>query len=930
VSAAGPYRLPSARADRAIEFHFNNRRMCGIEGDTVASALLGNGVRVVARSFKFHRPRGIFSAGFEEPNALLQLHSGNEAIPSVRAPLTPLRPALEVFTQSGWPAVRPDLLRILDFAHPLFAAGFYNKTFKWPTWRTYEPLIRRLTGLGRVPPGSDPDRYETRHTHCDVLVIGGGPAGIEAALSHASSGAEVLLVEQRGTFQGDATSLTGLSNVRLLPRTAAVAYYDHDLVTLAETTHEARQANSPRERLWLVRARRVVLATGTIEQPLIFSNNDRPGVMLAGAALRYLRDHAIAPGRQVLLATNNDSAYGVARALQSAGVAVRGVIDSRAQVPASALEALGSLQIRSFPASIPVDTAGFGALKSVTVGRLSADQRRVESRQTFTCDALLVSGGWSPVLHLFAQAGGKLTFDEPSGAFRPASDHPSIEIAGEAGRPPSGSLGLRISPVGNPARQWLDLLHDVTVADIQLAIRENFTAVEHVKRHTTLGMAADQGKIGQAPAAEVIARTRGIRPAQLGHTTFRPPFVPVTLGTLVGRNVGEFFAPTRRTPLHAVQAEAGALFADYGEWRRSAAFPRDGKCSEQSISREVQLVRNRVGLYDASSLGKIELAGPDALEFADRFYVNDLLSLTPGRTRYGIMLRETGVIFDDGTIVMLDTDRVLLTTTSGGAGRVAAWLEEWRQCEWPQLRVVVVPVTEQWATVALSGRHARAVLERLKPGCDLSNDAFPHLSLRQTRLLGHPTRIQRVSFSGELTYEINVPSHAGPQLWAALQEAGRCFGIAPYGVEALLHLRMEKGFLHIGTDTDGTTIPDDVGFGRPAAAKGRHYIGKRSLSLPEHVRPDRLQLVGLRSEDSRALPVGAHLLLTGSQDPTDGWITSAGLLSGTGTPIAMAMLRAGRAHLNQVICVHDAGRVVATARIVAPVFYDIAGERCHG
>jgi sarcosine oxidase, subunit alpha len=405
--------------------------------------------------------------------------------------------------------------------------------------------------------------------------------------------------------------------------------------------------------------------------------------------------------------------------------------------------------------------------------------------------------------------------------------------------------------------------------------------------------------------------------------------MPVTLGTMVGRNVGPFFAPSRHTPLYALQADAGALFDDFGEWKRAAAFRRPGESREQAMIREVKLVRNGVGLYDASPLGKIELVGPDALDFADRFYINNLKTLKPGRARYGLMLRETGVIFDDGTVVVLDDDRVLLTTTSSGAGRVAAWLEEWRQCEWPDARVVVVPVTDQWATVALTGAHARTVLERLKPVCDLSNEAFPHLSFRVTQLLGNEARIYRVSFSGELTYEINVPAHKGASLWASLQEEGDSLAIEPYGVDALLHLRMEKGFLHVGADTDGTTVPDDVGWGKAASTKLRHYVGKRSLTLPENMRPDRLQLVGLMGDGPAALPVGAHLRLPDSQEVTDGWITSAGRSSTDGKSVAMAMLRAGRRQMDQVATVHDDGRIVATATVVKPMFYDPTGARMN-
>ncbi len=923
MSKPGPYRIKSRLGAVPIEFRFNGRTLRGIEGDTVASALLANGIRVVARSFKFHRPRGVLSAGFEEPNALVQLHTGSRAIPSARATLIPLQQNLEVFSHCGWPCVSHDLLRIIDFVHPLFAAGFYNKTFIWPNWKAYEPIIRKLASEAKAPTGSDPDRYETRHAHCDVLIVGGGSAGVQAAMAATVSDQRVLWVEQKATFGADISRLTALPNVQLLPRTIAVAYYDHDLVALVESVQGSGGA-VPRERLWLVRTKKVILATGAIEQPLIFTNNDRPGIMLAGAALTYLRRHGVAPGRQVVVATNNDSAYSVARDMQQAGVDVVAIVDSRSP-PMELASEMRALPLRVIARSIPIDTAGFGALRQVSIGHIGS--RGGDDVEKIACDALLVSGGWSPTLHLFAQAGGKLKFDPALRTFVPVASHPSIEIVGSAARASEGELGERLSPVGNPARQWVDLRHDVTVADIDLAVRENYTSVEHIKRYTTLGMSLDQGKVGQSPAAEVIARSRRIEAAEIGHTTFRPPFVPVTLGSLVGRNVGEFFAPTKRTPMHAQQAKSGALFEDYGEWKRAAAFLKRGESREQAVHREVLLVRNGVGLYDASPLGKIEIIGSDALDFADRFYINNLANLNPKRVRYGIMLRETGIVFDDGTITVLDDDRVLLTTTSSGAGRVYQWLEEWRQCEWSGIKAVVVPVTDQWATVAISGQHARSVLERLKPECDLSNEAFPHLGVRVTKLFGSEARIYRVSFSGEQSYEINVPAHKGPDLWAGLLEAGDSFGIEPYGVEALLHLRMEKGFLHVGADTDGTTVPDDIGFGKPASSKQRHYVGKRSLTLPEHVRPDRLQLVGL--EGTTALPVGSHLRLPNSNEPTDGWITSAGLLSTTATPVAIAMLRAGRSQLGTVVNVYDAGRVVTTATVVAPMFYDPAGARMN-
>jgi sarcosine oxidase subunit alpha len=491
---------------------------------------------------------------------------------------------------------------------------------------------------------------------------------------------------------------------------------------------------------------------------------------------------------------------------------------------------------------------------------------------------------------------------------------------------PAQQVGPRVSPLGPAHRQWVDLRHDVTVADLELAVRENLRSIEHVKRYTTVGMAADQGKTSHLPALEIVARLRGIHPADLGHTTLRPPFVPVTLGAIAGRAVGERFAPWRELPMHDWHMAHGALMEDFGEWKRPAAYLRPGETRLEAVRRESRAVRTAAGLFDASPLGKIEIHGPDALNFLDRFYINDLTTLHPGRARYGLMLRESGVLFDDGTVVQLGPQRFLVTTTSGNAGRVASWLEEWHQCEWPHLSVVILPVTEQWACLSLTGPYARDVLRRIDTTVDFSASAFPHLALREGMLMGHPARIYRVSFTGELTYEINVPAAAGPEIWGALMQAGDPDRLQPLGLEALLALRLEKGFLHLGTDTDGTTIPDDAGWGKVAANKRADFIGKRSLLLPEHVRPDRPQLIGLTADTD--IPVGSHLRLSDSAEVTDGWVTSTGRATWSGEPIALALLRGGRQHIGKEVTVHDFG-AISRARVVKPPFYDAAGERMH-
>ncbi len=942
----GPFRLPRGGLidrSRTVEFTFDGRSLRGFVGDSLASALLANGIRVVGRSFKFHRPRGVFCAGIEEPHALVRLGSGAHAVPSVRATLVPIHDGLQAFSQSGWPSVSFDVLRALDFAAPVFAAGFYNKTFIWPSWKPYEPVIRRLAGLGRAPTGPDPDRYEVRNAHCDVLVVGGGVAGIRAALVAARAGQRVILVDQDtelgGQSRWDGSSIDGEPaaawfdhsldelrrepECRVMTRTLAVGCYDHKVVTLIESCKPGATA---RERYWVVRTERLVLATGGVEQPLVFCNNDRPGVMLAGAARRHLVCHAVAPGRRIVIATNNDSAYAVARELQQAGVAPVALLDSRAHVPTEHLAQMQALSIPVHAGCMPVDTRGFGALSSVKFSRLAADGGR-EHSQWLTCDALLVSGGWNPALHLFAQSGGKLIYREASRALEPASGVAGIEIVGSAaGDADTTSLGPRVSAVGSTTRQWVDLLHDVTVSDLELAVRENFASIEHVKRFTTVGMAADQGKTSGPASLEIIARLRGCSASELGHTTLRPPFAPVSLGAIAGRAVGDRFAPSRLLPMHDWHSAHGALLEDFGEWKRPAVYLQRGESRLDGVTREARAVRTAAGLFDGSPLGKIEVQGPDALEFLQHFYINNLATLKPGRVRYGLMLRESGVVFDDGTVVMLAPDHFVVTTTSGNAGRVAAWFEEWHQCEWPQLRVALTSVTDQWATVSLAGPRARDILMKLDSDIDVSPAAFRHLEMREGRLIGRAARIYRVSFTGELTYEINVPAQAGQDLWEALLEAGRSHDLQPFGLDALLLMRLEKGFLHVGTDTDGTTVPDDVGWGKVAASKTSDFIGKRSLRLPENVRVDRLQLVGLVG--STDIVVGSHLRLMRSDAVTDGWVTSAGRAVLTGEPIALALLRGGRQHVGAQVSVHDAGNVTG-AKVVDLPFFDPAGDRVN-
>lgn len=963
MSNSGPFRLATGGLIdrcRPLEFRFNGKKLSGYVGDTVASALLANGIRTVARSFKYHRPRGIFSAGVEEPNALVQLRAGAHVVPSARATLAKLQSGLDVQSHSGWPSTQFDLLRLFDLVKPIFAAGFYNRTFMWPSWRYYESTIRRMSGFGCAPKSRDSSRYQLQNIHCDVVIVGGGESGLRAALDAGRAGVRVLLVEQNDTLGGrlrwSASHIDGKQanswingvtaelehypDVRILLRTAAVSIHEHDVLTLVEQLSD-EAGSLIGERYWVVRTKRTVLATGAIEQPLIFDNNDRPGVMLAGSARKYLHCYGIAPGRRVLVATNNTSAYDTVFDLAAAGVNVFAVLDSRAVVPRSFVVELQQKGIGLYPSTMPIDTNGFGGLKEVTVGRLSDDEMTVRDTWKIAADAVLVSGGWSPTLHLLAQARGKLQYCEELGALEASTIPDNFELRGRAAGSRSGNacvIGPRVSPVGQTTCQWVDLRHDVVVSDLELAYRENFRAIEHVKRYTTVGMSADQGKTSNSAALQIIARIADKKASDLGHTTYRPPFTPVTLGAIAGRDVGELYSPARYSPLHSWHVSHGADIENYGEWRRPAAYLRDGEKRADAIQREARAIRSGVGIFDSSSLGKIEIHGPDALEFLDRFYINNLLTLQPGKIRYGLMLRENGSIFDDGTAVLLRPNHLLITTTSGGATRVGAWLEEWRQCEWPNLRVSITPVTEQWATMAITGMNSRTLLQRLHPDFSISNEAFPHLAMREGRLLGQPVRIYRVSFSGELTYEINVPASASIELWETLIHAGKYADITAYGLEALMLMRLEKGFLHVGSDTDGTTLPDDVGWGNVATSKRTHYIGKRSLSLPHSLCSSRRQLVGLIGRVGEVLTAGHHLRIIDERLgqaavkcrlPSDGWITSAGLNFSDSSPIALAMLAAGRSMFGRDVDVYDNGHIVARAKVVSPPFFDPSGARMN-
>ncbi|MGQ0430607.1 MAG: 2Fe-2S iron-sulfur cluster-binding protein [Gammaproteobacteria bacterium] len=982
------YRLDhGGHIDRSqrLSFRWNGRRIYAYAGDTIASALLAEDVAIVGRGMKYHRPRGVLSSGVEEPNALVTLGRGAAIEPSARATMIPVRDGLEVRAQNAWPSVRFDLGRVFDLTAALWPAGFYNKTFTWPSWHFYEPFIRRAAGLANPSLKPDPARYENVNAHCDLLIVGAGPAGLLAAKTAVRAGLSVILAEQDYEcgvellrpsavldeepaitwVAGVLGELAASRNVTVLTSTTAFGLYDHGTAGLLQRLDLGGAKRALRQRYWRVRARQVLVATGAIEQPLVFGRNDLPGIMLAAAVRQYANRYAVAAGRRIVLATNNDSAYLAALDLVAAGVEVPLLVDSRITAPAALTDRVRECGIEIAMESIPLAALGRRRLGGLRFARVGPDGLIAGARE-IECDALGMSGGWAPAVHLYSQARGALKYDETRCCFVPPGDFSPICAGGVTGtvtleetfadaaravglaleragvaRPPPIELPvvLELSATAHtgPARgnaeprqrEWLDFQHDVTVADLELAFAEGYDHVELIKRYTTTGMSVDQGKTANLNTLLAAAELRKESPGVTGTTTYRPPYTPVTLGALAGRGTGERYAPRRFLPAHAEHQSLSPHWWEAGGWMRPACYPQKGESPQAAVAREAAAVRGGVGIFDASPFGKIEVRGRDALKFLDRFYINSLATLEQDRIRYGLMLNENGVIIDDGTVAKLADDHFLVTTTSGGASRIGAWLEEWRQCEWPDLDVFIAPVTTHWATVAVAGPRARELLQRFETDVALDAASFPHLSLRSGSFAGVRARLYRVSFSGELGYEVNVPARHGAALWRALLAEGAPLGVVPYGIETALLLRLEKGFLHVGVDTDGTTCPADVGWGEVALRKKAYFIGKRSLARSENRRPDRLQLVGLTAADSSLLVPGAHLRLPGTREGSDGWVTSAAQSPALGKPIALAMLRGGRTRLGETATAHDLARH-GPATVVATPFYDPEGKRLHG
>ena len=969
----------------AVSFSFNGKQLRGFEGDTLASALLANDQMLVGRSFKYHRPRGIVAAGPEEPNALVNLGQGDRFEPNQRATTTELFDGLQSESQNHWPSLEFDVGAINKHLSRFLPAGFYYKMFIHPRpfWKhVYEPIIRHSAGLGKAPKDLDGDTYEHFHAFCDVLVIGGGVAGLEAARTAALSGAKVIVLEQTAHWGGRAPvdggtvdgtpvgafidtlveELSTMENVTLRTRVMGAGVYDHGYVLGYERlTDHAPKTTGPRHRLWRIRAGHIVTATGAIERPLSFAGNDIPGVMLAASVRDYLVNYGVSVGDRTVVVTNNDDAYRTAIALAEAGLTVPAILDARVLPQDSALMARAKdMGIRVMMGHAVARVTGGKRVTGVEVCSQSGEGAVLE---TFPCDAVAMSGGWSPVVHLWSHCGGKLTWDTAGAMFRPDVNNPPLGADGHGFVTAAGAaagffalddilhdahaaadgvattLGFKlpadaVSP--NADRQeeaplapvwmmpqganvkllektFLDYQNDVKVSDVRLAAQEGFVSVEHAKRYTTLGMATDQGKLSNINGLATLAGAMDADIPAVGTTTFRPPYHPI-----------------RRTPLHDWHETNGADWEPVGHWRRPYAYPRKGESTHDAVMREVTNTRSKLGMLDASTLGKIIVKGPDAGRFLDMLYTNMMSSLKPGKCRYGLMCSENGFLIDDGVVARIDEETFLCHTTTGGAESIHQHMEEWLQTEWWDFNVYTANVTEQYAQIAVVGPNARTCLEKLG-GMDLSQEALAFMEWADGTLGGFKCRVYRISFSGELSYEIAVDAGQGQAFWDALMVAGNDLGVMPYGTECLHILRAEKGFIMIGDETDGTVIPQDLGLNWAISKKKEDYLGKRAQQRTHMADPTRWKLVGLETTDGSTLPDGAYAVGEGENENGQrnmiGRVTSTYHSPTLGKGIAMGLVLNGPDRMGEVLDFPGTDGKTYQAKIVDPVFYDKEGAK---
>jgi sarcosine oxidase, subunit alpha len=949
------YRLPNGgRINRGapLRFSFDGESCAGFVGDTLASALLASGVTLFGRSFKYHRPRGLVGSGSEEPNALVSVDRGpGRFTPNLRATSVELHDGLNAVSQNRWPSLKTDFGAINDRLGMFFPAGFYNKTFMWPRsfWdKLYEPAIRKMAGLGDAPTEEDPDTYASTYAHCELLIIGAGPAGIDAALEATATNKRVILIDEQDEAGGGALAdpslwpwlersmkaLNAAHNVTVLTRTTAFGYYHDNFIGAVQrlTDHLPDGGDAPREKLWRIRAGEVILAQGAIERPLVFDGNDRPGVMLSSAAKVFALRYGVAVGKSVALMAAHDSGWHDVFALAKAGVGIALIVDVRSTVDEDLLSQASDLGLTVKLGHSVIGVSGRHGVKAIDVAANDGT-----GKSTIPCDALLMAGGWTPSVHLWSHSKGTLKWRDDLGAYVPDQPNENVRCVGACAGLWNFGDGQIIDVLPTPKDQtrikaFVDYQNDVTAKDIKLAVREGFRSIEHIKRYTTNGMATDQGKTSNLNGLQIASTALAKPVTEIGLTTFRPPYTPQTFGALAGYAKGALFQATRKTNIDGWAEENGAVFELVAQWRRARYFPKAGEDMHAAVNRECVAVRNSIGIFDASTLGKIEVVGPDAAEFLNRMYTNPWKALEPGRCRYGLLLKEDGFITDDGVSARLAPDRFHLTTTTGGAARVLNMMEDYLQTEWPDLNVWLTSVTEQYAVIALQGPNARKLLAPLVEGIDLTAEAFPHMAIREGMICGIPTRLFRVSFTGELGFEINVPTAYGRAVWERLMAEGAQYDITPYGTETMHVLRAEKGFIIVGQDTDGTVTPYDAGLDWAVGKKKPDFVGKRSLARSDIVAPGRKQLVGLLTDDPNVvLEEGAQIVADPNQPipmKMIGHVTSSYWSETLGRSIAMALVAGGRGMMGETLYIPMPGKT-HTAKVGGMVFYDAEGARLN-
>ena len=982
-----------------VSFKFNSKNYYGYKGDTLASALIANGIHLVGRSFKYHRPRGIMTAGSEEPNAIVQLNN-NSALsePNVRATEVEIYDGLEASSQNCWPSVNFDIGGINNFLSPLLPAGFYYKTFMWPAsfWEKYEYFIRKSAGLGKSPATPDPDIYDHKYIHCDVLVIGGGISGIMAAKTAAQNGLNTLLVEEKPNLGGttiyqnseqhkinnqtssiwlekEIANLESLDNLEIKTRTSVAAFHGYNFLLARENLTDhlpiKDRTNKVRQRLLKIRAKKVITATGSLERPLVFNNNDRPGIFLSSAIKKYIDFYGVSCGENNVLFTNNDSAYETALSLFKKGIRVKAIVDIREQPTSKIIEEVESNGIKVYKEYTVVNTEGYKKINKISIMQLSKDgQSVIGSKIDLDCDCLGLSGGWTPAVHLFTQSGGKLRFRDEDQVFIP-NHYPSKQISIgscngdfeldeilnlvptqlknflEIEKTEYENLSIEISKNLSKRNIWLlpsdkvlgktkpfvDYQNDATAKDIKLALREGFRSIEHVKRYTTTGMGTDQGKLGNMHALGIIAETAGVKMGELGTTTFRPPYTPLCFGTIVGRNVGEYFDIFRKTPIHEWHVKNNAEFENVGQWKRAWYYPKTTEDMHQAVQRESKAARESAGILDASTLGKIDIQGTDASEFLNRVYTNAWSKLGIGKCRYGLMLHEDGMVYDDGVTTRLDENHYIMTTTTGGAANVMSKLEDYLQTEWPELDVYLTSVTDHFATISVCGPNSKKIVSKVIPDLDLSDENFPHMSFKNAKIDKVKCRVMRISFTGEHSYEINIQASFGKSVWEKCMEAGKEFNITPYGTETMHLLRAEKGFIIVGQDTDATMTPIDLQMDWIVSKKKYDFIGKRSLYRSDTIREDRKQLVGLLTDDPKiVLEEGAQIVEDTNQKPIEmlGHVTSSYYSPNLNKSIALAVVRGGKNMMGKKLFIPMENKTISVT-VADPVFLDKENKRLN-